>query len=443
MVSKFLSNLFTSNPKSTAPVKTTVVSPLSSTLVSENLEVLKLLQCTAKATRNTYLVRHIPSQQLFALKAITKGCMTKLEIEELMDQQRIHAELSCIEGTNGFIPALRSTWYENGTFFQLMDHVPGIDLAVLLLSENKFLPSRVRGYVAEMILALEILHSRKIVHRDVTLLKFRVDSSGHIVLTDLGSPKDLSPDDVVFDVSDDADAGSFYSEPRSLLTDEQSGSSLFACPEQLHGEAYSFDADLWGLGVCIIKMLTGRMPFETDEEVDQKVWIMQGGGVDHVTEALVRRLLAKNRCDRMDLKQLKEHPYFHGLDWRKVKSRMNPVSYFPFISSAPKVAGADYHLFDKTCKNNDLFPEFRWEHPKLPLSSMALAVSNPSPVTVRNSSWSLQASFFTASSSPVPKSMGAASAPAATIRTQMLPEIFMQGQHEEEAQRSHTIGRKM
>lgn len=60
------------------------------------------------------------------------------------------------------------------------------------------------------------------------------------------------------------------------------------------------------------------MPFRIDEDISKSVAeddiaFTTADNVDLVTEDFIRRLLAKNRRDRLDLEDIKAHPYFIGM----------------------------------------------------------------------------------------------------------------------------------
>ena len=58
-----------------------------------------------------------------------------------------------------------------------------------LRSSQKFDEKRVRFYAAEIILALEYLHSKNIIYRDLKPENVLLDENGHISLTDFGLAK--------------------------------------------------------------------------------------------------------------------------------------------------------------------------------------------------------------------------------------------------------------
>jgi len=79
-----------------------------------------------------------------------------------------------------------------------MDYYPGGDLLTLLSKNGDRLPEDMaRFYLAEMVLALDSLHRRRYVHRDVKPDNVLIDGGGHIVLADFGSCLRLRDDGTI------------------------------------------------------------------------------------------------------------------------------------------------------------------------------------------------------------------------------------------------------
>ncbi len=74
--------------------------------------------------------------------------------------------------------------------FLILDYCPGGDLGKLLSNEKRLSESRARVYLAEILLALEDLHKRDIIFRDLKPDNVVLDKEGHVLLTDFGLSKE-------------------------------------------------------------------------------------------------------------------------------------------------------------------------------------------------------------------------------------------------------------
>jgi serine/threonine protein kinase len=96
---------------------------------------------------------------------------------------------------------------------------------------------------------------------------------------------------------------------------------------------YSFKVDWWALGVLFYEIMFGCSPF-WDESVEMTVSNILHGEPDYpkfghkLAIDLIQRLLAKDPADRIDVDEIKAHPFFHGVDWDRVlKLEVAPASF--------------------------------------------------------------------------------------------------------------------
>ena len=95
-------------------------------------------------------------------------------------------------------------------------------------------------YSAEILCALETLHTRHIIYRDMKPDNVMIDYDGHIRLIDFGFAKKLF-------------------ERSSYKTRTNCGTIGYTAPEILLGlnTGYSFQVDIWSFGIMIAELLSG------------------------------------------------------------------------------------------------------------------------------------------------------------------------------------------
>ena len=71
----------------------------------------------------------------------------------------------------------------------VMEYIIGGEIFTHLRREGRFSNDVTRFYSAEIVLALEHLHSKNIVYRDLKPENILLDSQGHVKITDFGFAK--------------------------------------------------------------------------------------------------------------------------------------------------------------------------------------------------------------------------------------------------------------
>jgi len=302
----------------------------------------------------------IPKPRCYALKVIPKLADNA---DSVWREREVLLRTTGSDWLCGFV----GSWQDVANYYLLMDFVEGGDLLSLTTSvENgrKYLrnmilndsledipditPREVQMIVAELIIALEELHKRKIIHRDIKPRNILFDADGHVVLGDYGISRDfnLPPSPSALKES----APTLRHRVRNLTrrrgkgrigkehTNAAYGSPAYMAPEVWMGIPYSYEADFWSVGVLMYFLLVGRFPFDLDncrddsEIRDAIFWApfnldwdhCASDRVDSVALDLMERMLKKASTRRLTVDEMKGHPYFDGVDFGKVKARGYP-----------------------------------------------------------------------------------------------------------------------
>lgn len=141
-----------------------------------------------------------------------------------------------------FIVRLRYAFQTIDKLFLILDYCPGGDLGEHLQKEKRFTEERVKMYLTQLILALEDLHKRDIIFRDLKPDNIVLDADGYAMLTDFG----LSKEGVL----------EHHTGARSFC-----GSVAYLAPEMLKRCGHGKAVDWYLLGVVMYELLAGIPPY--------------------------------------------------------------------------------------------------------------------------------------------------------------------------------------
>ncbi|XP_032955290.1 RAC-gamma serine/threonine-protein kinase isoform X3 [Rhinolophus ferrumequinum] len=192
-----------------------------------------------------------------------------------------------------------------------------------LSRERVFSEDRTRFYGAEIVSALDYLHSGKIVYRDLKLENLMLDKDGHIKITDFGLCKE--------GITDAATMKTFCGTPEYLA------------PEVLEDNDYGRAVDWWGLGVVMYEMMCGRLPFyNQDHEKLFELILMEDikfpRTLSSDAKSLLSGLLIKDPNKRLgggpdDAKEIMRHSFFSGVNWQDVYDKKLVPPFKPQVTS--------------------------------------------------------------------------------------------------------------
>ncbi|MBI4161216.1 MAG: serine/threonine protein kinase, partial [Acidobacteria bacterium] len=140
---------------------------------------------------------------------------------------------------------------QEGVDFLVMEYVPGITLdeklATGVLSEKEIAKLGI-----QLTEGLAAAHDQGVIHRDLKPGNLRVTPDGRLKILDFGLATLRRP------VSETATTQSLSE------TEAAAGTLPYAAPEQLRGEKADPRTDIYGVGVVLYEMATGRRPFREE-----------------------------------------------------------------------------------------------------------------------------------------------------------------------------------
>ncbi len=249
-----------------------------------------------------YLAEHQLLKRPCALKLIRSGHATDRQAFERFEREvRLTATLSH-PNTVEIYDYGRT---EDGTYYYVMEYLPGLSLAELVERHGPLPPERAVYLLRQVCMALREAHASGLIHRDVKPSNIFAARRGQMddvaKLLDFGlvlpATKDRSP---------------CHNGDGQVL-----GTPLFMSPEQAMGDRELDErSDIYSLGAVAYYLLTGRPPFDRGGSVGVMIAharelvvppSLVRAGIPEDLERVVLRCLAKAPADRFQDAESLEH----------------------------------------------------------------------------------------------------------------------------------------
>jgi len=265
------------------------------------------------------LAKHKKTGKVFAVKVISKKAVKQRdEVKHVMAERNVLRS----NANHPFLVGLRYSFQTADKLYFVLDYVNGGELFFHLQKEKRFSEPRARFYAAEIVSALQYLHSMDIIYRDLKPENILLDSEGHVSLTDFGLAKE----------------GVELGETTSTFC----GTPEYLAPEVLKKQKYGMAVDWWCLGVVLYEMLVGLPPYYSRDCNEMYDKILRGvlkfpPFMSENAKDLIAKLLSRDPETRLgskeDAKELMNHPFFEGIDWQKLYNREYKPPFNPGVSS--------------------------------------------------------------------------------------------------------------
>ncbi|HEX4017718.1 MAG TPA: protein kinase [Frankiaceae bacterium] len=238
-----------------------------------------------------YLARHPRLPRSDALKLMSE----ELSRNEIYRQRfSAEADLAC-QVQHESVVRVYDRGEDDGRLWLAMEYVEGRDLAEVLAAEGRLPFDRAVGLVERIASALDAIHARGLLHRDVKPANILVASSAsgseRALLTDFGIARSAADSLGLTGVGDIV------------------ATLHYAAPEQFEMRSGELDrrVDVYALGCVLYEMITGRVPLQGDSVAS--FWhTMQTevpsppsrevAGIPTPLDAVVAKALSKRRDDR-------------------------------------------------------------------------------------------------------------------------------------------------
>ena len=145
--------------------------------------------------------------------------------------------------------------FENAEYiFIVMEYIRGGRLTDYMKEKKfNFTEKRAAELIYEIAVGVKYLHKYGIIHRDLkpdNIMLTEANDRGHIKIMDFGLSKILG---------------------KKEKTSDGFGTLTFVSPEVLIRKPYNKEIDIWSIGVILYLMLSGDLPFDDEEDDEQKI----------------------------------------------------------------------------------------------------------------------------------------------------------------------------
>lgn len=190
-----------------------------------------------------YRARDLTLDRIVAIKVLRENLSNDVTF-----RQRFHQEAKAAANlTHPNIVTVHDFGLDNGKLFIVMEYVPGTDLKNLLKQRGRFSVEETIPLMVQACAGIGYAHRAGLVHCDIKPQNMLISPDQRLKVADFGISRALASirpgerNDVVW------------------------GSPQYFSPEQASGNAPSPSSDVYSLGVVMYELLTGRLPFESDD----------------------------------------------------------------------------------------------------------------------------------------------------------------------------------
>ncbi|KAF7233730.1 hypothetical protein EG68_07382, partial [Paragonimus skrjabini miyazakii] len=307
------------------------------------------------------LVRHKRTRRVYAIKMMSKQHLLDHSQSGYWEERDV-----MVKASSEWLVACHHAFLDKDNVYLCMEYMPGGDLYYWMEKYDTFNETQVRFYLAETILALEVLHGLRFIHRDLKPDNMLLDARGHLKLADFGSCVRLGEDGY-------------------HLCNSPIGTPDYISPEMLNCQSKAGkvgpECDWWALGVIAFEMLFGEPAFYGQSLVETYSRILaheksltipaDSDPISPALEQFIRALLKpastrlgslavayasdstvtdSDRAIALATAHVKAHPFFSGMAWHQLRLQDAPIQ--PVVNSETDTSNIN---FDETELQSDSF----------------------------------------------------------------------------------------
>ena len=271
------------------------------------------------------LVKNENNNKLYAMKILDKKYIVKKnQVSHTRTERAMLEKLK-----HPFIVRLNYAFQDSKRLYFLTEFLQGGELFFHLRRNSGYKEKAVRFYMCQILLALEYMHNNNYIYRDLKPENILIDKEGNIKLTDFGLSKIMPPDETT--------------------TYTMCGTAEYLAPEILFGKGYDKTCDWFQFGVVLFEIFCRYHPFKSKgQKIDPNIYLRKTYIPDKVGKTardLIEKLFVSNPKKRLGYKssdEVKNHPFFKGIDFDKVLRKEYKPPFIPKLKD-----DTDLRYFDE------------------------------------------------------------------------------------------------
>jgi len=199
-------------------------------------------------TAQTYLANDNKTNEKVLLKVIDLGDISNWKILDLFKREIVVLKSMDHSYIPDYIDNFQTEINGKNKYILVQEHIEGKNLESIVDTAKEFSKLEIEGIFKKLLKILIYIHSLKpaVIHRDINPKNIILTESGNVYLIDFGAVGLIEKDTLA------------ASKSNTFV-----GTMGYMAPEQLLGKS-SPASDLYGLGMTIIYLLTGKKPYELD-----------------------------------------------------------------------------------------------------------------------------------------------------------------------------------
>ncbi|EGT59103.1 CBN-PAR-1 protein [Caenorhabditis brenneri] len=212
----------------------------------------KLLKTIGKGNfAKVKLAKHVITGHEVAIKIIDKTALNPSSLQKLFREVKIMKQLD-----HPNIVKLYQVMETEQTLYLVLEYASGGEVFDYLVAHGRMKEKEARAKFRQIVSAVQYLHSKNIIHRDLKAENLLLDQDMNIKIADFGFSNTFSLGNKL---------------------DTFCGSPPYAAPELFSGKKYDGpEVDVWSLGVILYTLVSGSLPFDGQNLKELRERVLRG-----------------------------------------------------------------------------------------------------------------------------------------------------------------------